>query len=405
MRALVILDALVMNAGKSYQRRFGDEMLLERLRVMATDQMTDRDVRARLAGMFIGWHEEFKDVQGMSGVAHLKDSLPKKRRPAAQVRPPTPDEADSDDEAAAPSRPARPSGSQGHSRQASRSDAAAATGSSSTSRYNYVEPKTPPEERSSFFGGGGSAKSKKKSTTSSPAPSGSGPRVMSLEKERPVILQTIASANQAATNLTNALRHVNKEDPSFLKLPAVSRNHAECRQLRKKVLHYIAGIQSEDWVGTLLETNDNLVAALQLYENYKSVAEVPDSDEEAQAQAQIQREYHDEIFGASSSSNNQASPARARRGDERAPPKPARPGGAPGTPPAISRSNKPGSIAISPAQQQRRRRPEPETESEEESEAEEEEILSEGDEDDPFANRNEDLALKTPAVEKSQPKW
>ena len=230
-----------------------------------------------------------------------------------------------------------------------------------------------------------------------------------MEKEKPVILQTIASANQAATNLQNALKHVNKEDPSFLKLPAVSKNHVECKQLRKKVLHYIAGIQSEEWVGTLLETNDNLVAALQLYENYKSVAEVPDSDEESQAQ--IQREYHDEIYGTNSGAASPGVPRRRRTVDEdghaKPPPKPARPGGGAPTPPAISRANKPGNISLSPAQSSRRNtRPEPETESEaSEDEEEEEEVLSEGDENDPFANRNEDLALKTPAVEKAQPKW
>lgn len=382
----MILDALVSNAGKSFQRRFGDEMLLDRLRTMATDAMTDRDIKNRLAGMFIGWNEEFKDIPAMSGVAHLKDSLPRKKKMAPVVRPSTPD---SEDESAPQDR------SQGHSRTASSVGpstpkqparkssvpAISANGAEgSKPRYNYVEPTTPPKEKvsSSFFGNaGGSNKTK--------VPKGNKPIKVSLEKEKPRILQTIAAANQASTNLQNALKHVNKEDSSFLHDPQIVKSHKDCKELRKNVLHYIAGIESEEWVGTLLQTNDGLVSALQLHEQYRLIATAPDSDEEEQRE--MQRRHVTDVYGVD---------------DEDLPPrKPARPARPLSAGPAITRSNKPGKLAI-PAP------PIADSESEEEeeeSEAEVESILSEGDEDDPFANRNEDLALKTPAIEKSQPAW
>ncbi|BFZ53962.1 hypothetical protein PYCC9005_000993 [Savitreella phatthalungensis] len=378
IRALVILDALVMNAGKSYQRRFGDDMLLERLRTIATDQLTDKAVRTRLVGMFIGWNEEFKDVQGMSAVAHLKDSLPRRRKPDAQVRPPSPDE---DDEAheRAPAKPARRQGSTDPSSLATARQSGQSSTASPTSRYKYVEPTTPPDERSGFFGSSG-GKKKKSSAPSTPAnATSSGPRVLSLDKEKPAILQTIASSNQAATNLNNALKHVNRESGAWLKEPAIVKNSGECKALRKKVLYYIGSITSEEWVGTLLETNDNLVAALQVYENYRAESEVPDSDEEMSAQ--IQREYHDEIYGAGASNGR-------NRAGERPPPRPKRPGAASGSAPG-----RPPRQQVS------------DSESESEYESEEEEVMSERDDDDPFANKNEDLALKTPAVEKAQPKW
>lgn len=382
VRGLVILDALVANAGKSFQRRFGDEMLLERLRTMATDSMTDRDIKNRLAGMFIGWNADFKDVPAMSGVAHLKDSLPRKQKAAPVVRPPTPDSDDED-------LPATPRRNQGHSRSASASTPkqparkssmppVSNEGQAGTSKYTYVEPTTPPKEKasSSFFGGSSGNKTK--------VPKSNKPIKVSLEKEKPRILQTIAAANQASTNLQNALKHVNKEDASFLRDPQIVKSHKDCRELRKNVLHYIAGIESEEWVGTLLQTNDGLVNALQLHEQYRLIATAPDSDEEEQRE--MHRRHVTDVYGVD---------------DEDLPPRqPARPNRPTSTAPAISRGSKPGKLAM-PAPPIE----ESESEEEEESEADEESILSEGDADDPFANRNEDLALKTPAVEKAQPRW
>lgn len=351
---------------------------------MATDSLTDRDVKNRLAGMFIGWNAEFKDIPAMSGVAHLKDSLPRKQKAAPVVRPPTPDSEDDS--------PATPQRSQGHSRNASastpkqparKSSMPPTTNetSSSTSRYTYVEPTTPPKEKSSssFFGGGSGSSSNK-----TKVPKESRPLKVSLEKEKPRILQTIAAANQASTNLQNALKHVNKEDASFLRDPQILKSHKDCRELRKNVLHYIAGIESEEWVGTLLQTNDGLVNALQLHEQYRLIATAPDSDEEEQRE--LQRRHVTDVYGVDDADL-----------PPRQPPRPNRPVS---TGPAISRGNKPGKLAM-PAPPLE----ESESEEEEESEADEESILSEGDEDDPFANRNEDLALKTPAIEKAQPKW
>lgn len=379
IRGLVILDGLVSNAGKSFQRKFGDEMLLERLRTMATDSMTDREVKNRLAGMFIGWNAEFKDIPAMAGVAHLKDSLPKRRPTAPNVRPPTPDSAgeESDERPTTTSR--------GHSRNTSeagpstpnqparRSSAKVGQTDSPTSKYKYVEPPSPPKEKSSFFGGSTKSKPSKKDQ----------PVKVSLEKEKPRILQTIAAANQASTNLQNALKHVNKEDSSFLQAAQIVKSHRDCRELRKLVLHYIAGIESEEWVGTLLQTNDGLVTALQMYEQYRIIATAPDSDEEEQRE--LQRRHVTDVYGV----DDQDLPPR----------KPARP-------------NRANVAVASPQRTAAPKAPAPLEESESEVEEEEDEsggevesIISEGDENDPFSNHYQDPALKTPAIEKGQPRW
>ncbi|ORY86131.1 VHS domain protein, partial [Protomyces lactucae-debilis] len=333
VRALVLLEALVANGGKSFQRRFGDEMLLERLRTLATDPLTDKDVKIRLANMFIGWNDEFKEDPQMRAVAHLKDALPKRKKPVAAVRPPTPDSEDD----------YVPNKSRGHSRQPSME----ASGPSTPK-----QPARRPQTESPTANSSNSSKNKSKA-----------PVKVSLEKEKPMILQTIAAANQASTNLRNALKHVNKEDASFLKMPLVIKSEKDCREQRRKVLHYVAGIESEEWVGTLLQTNDDLVAALQLFDTYKQVATAPDSDEEHDMD--LRRRYVDGIHGVDET-------------HEVPPRKPTRP-----------------------------RAPVQASDSEYESEQSEEEEVEEEEEDEnnPFGNQNEDLDLKTPAIEKSQPRW
>lgn len=355
-------------------------MLLDRLRTMATDSMTDRDIKNRLAGMFIGWNAEFKDIPPMAGVAHLKDSLPRRKAALAPVvRPPTP-ESDDEDVNAESATPKR-----GHSRNVSeagpstpkqparRSSVQTGAADSPTSKYKYVEPTSPPKEKSSFFGGSSKSKSSKKNQ----------PIKVSLEKEKPRILQTIAAANQASTNLQNALKHVNKEDSSFLQAPQIVKSHRDCRELRKAVLHYIAGIESEEWVGTLLQTNDGLVTALQMYEQYRIIAEAPDSDEEGQRE--LQRRHVTDVYGVDDKDLPPRKPARPNQSGTAVPV------------PSIARA---GPKAPAPIEES-----ESEEEEDEPSDAEVESIISEGDENDPFSNHYQDLSLKTPAIEKSQPSW
>jgi hypothetical protein len=45
LRGLIILDGLIQNAGSRFQKGFADEPLLERLRLMAKDEMVDKEVR------------------------------------------------------------------------------------------------------------------------------------------------------------------------------------------------------------------------------------------------------------------------------------------------------------------------------------------------------------------------
>lgn len=71
LRALVILDGLIQNAGDRFQRTFADEMLLERLRVCGTSDLSDPLVKKKCMELFRSWAMEYKNVRGLEQIAGL----------------------------------------------------------------------------------------------------------------------------------------------------------------------------------------------------------------------------------------------------------------------------------------------------------------------------------------------
>ena len=102
---------------------------------------------------------------------------------------------------------------------------------------------------------------------------------INFEKERPIIMQTLASANLASTNLMNALSRLNRE----VELPQDNQQvvgfYRQCRQYRKQILIYIQRTENEEWIGTLINANDNLVKSLQRFEEMRKPPDM-DSDSE-----------------------------------------------------------------------------------------------------------------------------
>jgi len=71
IRALTILDGLIQNAGPRFQRTFADEMLLERLRVCGTSDLSDPLVKMKCKELFRQWAAEYKNTRGLEQVAAL----------------------------------------------------------------------------------------------------------------------------------------------------------------------------------------------------------------------------------------------------------------------------------------------------------------------------------------------
>jgi hypothetical protein len=198
-----------------------------------------------------------------------------------------------------------------------------------------------------------------------------------LEREKGQLLETIASASVASTNLTNAIKLINRENQRVSENPECKNRFETCKVLRRRILRYIHYVESEQFIGSLLSANDELVKALMAYEVMdKSIEDDSDSDVEAYMASKTRFERRtsgatdtQEALAGLSLNAVAASPPR------HSPSVPTRPSGLAIPPP----------VPISAGKQKVQ-----------ESEEEEE------DDDDPFADRN---AVKTPYMEKDGMTW
>ncbi|KKY14197.1 putative vhs domain-containing protein [Diplodia seriata] len=309
LRALTILDGLIQNAGPRFQRAFADEPLLERLRILARDDMVDSDVRAKCNVLFRQWAVAYKGKPGLERIAGLYKQLPQTRRPQ-----PHQSKVIKETENDASSIPSSP-----------------------------ITDSRPHKDK------------KHKKSKSQP---------FNLEREKPKMMETIAAASVASTNLLNALQLINREQQRVSENPGVVKLFDNCKQLRRQILRYIQLVESDQWIGSLLSANDELVKALMSYEIMdKSISD--DSDSEAEARS---------VRSPGSPTSPTATATEQMAGlnfGENPPPKPPRPGNAP-----------------MPLGKQRV----------EESESEPEEDEDE-DEDNPFADRN---AVKAPYTDSGE---
>jgi len=107
-------------------------------------------------------------------------------------------------------------------------------------------------------------------------------KAFNLEKEKPRMLETIAQAHLASTNLLNALKLINRENERVSDNAEAVNRFETCKVLRRQILRYIQLVESEQFIGSLLSANDALVTALMGYEVFdKGIDEDSDSDADA----------------------------------------------------------------------------------------------------------------------------
>jgi len=87
-----------------------------------------------------------------------------------------------------------------------------------------------------------------------------------FEEEKPKILTQIAGAAQSANNLVNAITLVNRENETLQENERVQECIAKVKQERKPIVRYIQLVENEDMIGTLIETNERIIAALEMYD-------------------------------------------------------------------------------------------------------------------------------------------
>ena len=353
LRALTVLDGLIQNAGSRFQRVFADEPLLERLRVAATESVSDQEVKQKCQVLFRQWAVSYKNTPGMERIASLYKELPQRKKTATQDRSKavkeTEEEADLD--------------STGHSDTLSRG--VDPIRSSKSPPLTPTSSSSPIPHRPSLHTQPSPFASTKKDKSSKKTKS----KPFNIEKEKPQILQAIASSSVASTNLLNALKLINRENKRVSEDPEANNRFETCKVLRRQILRYIQHIESEQWLGSLIHANEELVNALMAYEILdKSIDEDSDSEDEV---------------------DSQQSGSRSRSSTTKSAPHEALAGLSIGSPP--KKTVKPGFIPMPT-----NGRSKGFDKDEDEDEAEEE------DEDDPFADRN---AVGTPKVEPSGMTW
>jgi hypothetical protein len=351
LRALTILDGILQNGGNRLQRTIlSDGPLLERLRIAAADPISDQDVQKKCKDLFGQWMASSKEQPGLEGARDLYNQLPKKTKPNNQQR-------------------------RAQSKVLRETEEDSRRGDLFADDDDDEEPQTSPRDRTgsytspsvlrkpsqpvtlfsaSTFGTNKKVKKDKKSKQKLP---------FNLTTERPKILNSIAAASVASTNLTNALKLVNRETNQVSADPEVLKRFETCKQLRRQILRYIQIIESDEFLGGLIHANEELIGALLAFEVLdKSVHD--DSDSELEEAQHLSRQ-------------SAAAEKSAMREMPQSPIKPPRPQSGlqmsmpPRAPPAYGRRK-----AVSE-----------ESESEEESE----------DEDDPFGDRNQ---VNTPMHER-----
>jgi len=220
--------------------------------------MVDPEVRKKVNILFRQWAVAYKDTPGLTQIASLSRQLPQTKRKAPEhykvIRE---TEADVHDHEHEPTE----------------------------SPFDTPEPPLVSHARSS-------------SSNAVPPPSPSRPVTLAktprlklskgqkdkgvkfnLEREKTNMLQTIAQSSVASTNLVNALQLVNREHERVSDNEEVTNRFEACKMLRRQILRYIQLVESDDWIGSLLSANDELVKALTSYEIIdKSIDDDSDSD-------------------------------------------------------------------------------------------------------------------------------
>lgn len=221
----------------------------------ATDSVSDEEVKLKCHILFRQWALNYKSTPGMERIVALHKQLPRRKKPVRQeeskVLKETEDESQADPFA----------------------ENVVVSGGA-----NPMKPLSPPSKTSSSSFGLITSKDSKTKSKNVKQPK---PKPFNVEKEKPRLLETIASSSVASTNLMNALRLINREKKRVSEDPDALKHFETCKLLRRQILHYIEHIDTEQWLGSLIHANEELVTALMAYEVLdKSLEDDSDSEDE-----------------------------------------------------------------------------------------------------------------------------
>jgi hypothetical protein len=239
-RALVILNALVENSGQKFQSTFADGQLTDALKHLATDPATDPKVKKKVLAVLASWSRQFKDDRSTAAIAGLY----------RQVKPAEPPRRSAVD----------------------REQLAEREREAEQKRITKETKRKAKEERLKLEEEARRKKAASRTTNTARKP-------FDFEQEKTQVLTAIASASSAANNLANAITLVNTENDSLLTNERVQECLIKAKQSRKTIVRYIQSVEDEEIIGTLIDTNDRIITALESY-NKLSKPNVSEQDVE-----------------------------------------------------------------------------------------------------------------------------
>ncbi|KAF8167688.1 hypothetical protein B0H34DRAFT_682695 [Crassisporium funariophilum] len=227
-RALVILKALVENGGQKFQSTFADGQLTDALKNIAFDSNADKRVKKKLILVLGSWRDQFKSDPSMALVAGLYQQC------------------------------------RGDGKRVGQQELAHMMGLSLTAeekkRYEKEDAKKKAKkDRGERERAERRLKEEEDRKRKKRVP-------FDFEKEKPKVLASIVDGSQASSNLVNAITLVNLATDSLQTNETVQDCLTIAKQVRKLVVRYIQLVENENIIGTLIETNDRLMTALEMYD-------------------------------------------------------------------------------------------------------------------------------------------
>ncbi|KAM3581898.1 hypothetical protein VKS41_006055 [Umbelopsis sp. WA50703] len=267
IRVLEVLKLLMENSNQRFHRQLtSNEKMRERIELIISNPSEDMELRKELVSLLGTWSAKYKDEPNMRIIADLyelgraKLGLGSTRRAKSRsVSKPAHGES---------SLPATPT--------ANIFDVSDNIPPAQPSRPVQQPPPTKEQKRRSLPPAAKPAKQTKprSNTVNSSQP---GAR-FNFATAKPKIIEQIALANQNCNNLMNALKLINTEEERWeveLQHDARIQEYVErCEESNKKIVRYARLVEDEDWIGTLLAANEDLLKALEVYQ-MMSVGETP----------------------------------------------------------------------------------------------------------------------------------
>ncbi|KAH9824996.1 hypothetical protein DFH28DRAFT_942483 [Melampsora americana] len=247
--ALNLLAALVLNGGSKFQTTFADERMIDCIKSLVYDPHTAPILRRQTLILLSYWAKTYQSDPKMSTVAGLFDLCGGSQK-LARLQP-TPKES-------LPVLKPTVKNSTDSTNSNDLVSAMIAGLEKDTAKTIKAKRRKKPKN-----------KLDQRFRTHLPLPLDHSSEI-DLKEEAPRILNVVATAAQCANNLVNSIQLIDPAKDDITTDEKVQTNLEKAKMVQKSLIRYIRLVTDRDtngeYIGTLLNTNAQVVAALQLYE-------------------------------------------------------------------------------------------------------------------------------------------